>query len=334
MEKAAELADRSCGHTRPNPPVGAVVVKDGKILGMGRHIRCGRDHAEVAALKDCRQSVRGGTMYVTLEPCSRPGRVGACTDAIIASGIKKVVYACPDPNPSNRNKARKILEKSRIKVECWAESKNKKEKEFAFGIWQALLKPFAKHVDTSLPYVTVKLAMSLDGRICDDFGSSRWISCREMLKETARWREKADVVMVGANTVRHDDPSLLCHTKENKDLYRAVISKSGRLPAGSQIFNDSAKDRTLVYSDPKEAIEDLGRRGFMSVLCEGGLSLASSLAELGLVDEFVTILCPIVIGKGKLSSARRFISAIPVVKGSDVMTRSFSKYGQCPFFKV
>jgi diaminohydroxyphosphoribosylaminopyrimidine deaminase/5-amino-6-(5-phosphoribosylamino)uracil reductase len=331
MEKAAELAAESCGHTRPNPPVGAVIVKHGKIVGMGRHVKCGLDHAEVAAIKNCKESAEGATLYVTLEPCSRPGRVGACTDAIIASGIRKVVFACPDPNAANKNRAKKILSRANIKVECWAKSKNKKEKFIAQKIWESLLKPFAKHVTTSLPYVTVKLAMSLDGKICDNFGSSQWISCKDMLRETSTWREKADVVMVGANTVRCDNPSLLCHTKENKDLYRAIISKSGKLPRDAQIFTDEAKERTLVYSDVKEAIEDLGRRGFMSVLCEGGLSLASSLVEHDLVDEFVTILCPIVIGNGKLSDAKRFAPSSPMIKGTDVMTRSFSKYGECPF---
>lgn len=320
MDRAWDLAAKSCGHTRPNPPVGAVVVKGGRIVGEGRHRRCGGDHAEAAALKACRVSPKGATVYCTLEPCSKPGRVGACCDALVAAGVSRVVWACPDPNPTNRGKAARVLRRAGIETDCWAKSPVAGRVETARGIWATTLRPFAKHVTTGLPWVTVKLAMSLDGRICDGQGRSRWISGKQSLRETATWRETADVMMVGAETVRKDDPSLLCHVSRNDDLWRAVVSRSGRLPKGAQVFTDAAKDRTLVYRDAAEALRDLGRRGFMYVLCEGGLGLARALADADLVDEWVTILCPVVIGGRPLAEARRFRPTFPTCFGDDIFS--------------
>ena len=169
-----------------------------------------------------------------------------------------------------------------------------------------LIRPFAKHVTTGMPYVTVKLAQSLDGKICDNFGGARWISSERSRRTTGRLRERVDAIMVGAETVRKDNPSLLCHTRRNDDLWRVVVSRSGRLPRKAQVFTDAAKDRTLVFRDAAEAVRELGRRGFMHVLCEGGFGLARSLAAAGLVDEWITVLAPIVIGDGHLSDAFRF----------------------------
>lgn len=319
MRRAWNLARKSCGHTRPNPPVGAVVVKGMRVVGEGRHRVCGGDHAEAAALKSCRASARGATVYCTLEPCSKPGRVGACCDALIAAGVSRVVWACPDPNPTNRGKAARKLRRAGIEAECWAKSGRAGRRELVRAIWETTLRPFAKHVTTGLPWVTVKLAMSLDGRICDLKGASQWISGPESLRESAAWRESVDVMMVGAETVRKDNPSLLCHTTDNPDLWRAVVSRSGRLPKRAQVFTDAARDRTLVYRDPREALEDLGRRGFMHVLCEGGLGLARSLADADLVDEWRCFLCPVVIGGRPLSGARRFLMRGFTALGDDVL---------------
>ena len=314
LELALAEAWKSAGHTRPNPPVGAVVVKGGKVLGLGRHRRCGGDHAEVAAIKDAvrhlpetlRRRARplaGATVYVTLEPCSRPGRVGACTDALMAAGVKRVVWAVADPNPVNRGRAARVLAKAGIKGELFKGTVGDGPLSAA-----ALVAPFAKHVTTGMPYVTVKMAMSLDGRICDDWGDARWISSVSSRRTTGRLREHVDAVMVGGETVRRDDPSLLCHTKRNDDLWRVVVSRSGRLPERARIFTDAAKDRTLVFSDPREALAELGRRGFMHVLCEGGMRLARALAEDGLVDEWLTVLSPVVVGSRHIANAVRFRS--------------------------
>ena len=308
MRRALELAARSCGHTRPNPPVGAVVVKDGRIVGEGRHVRCGADHAEVAALKSVkvRDAVEGSTVYVTLEPCSKPGRVGACCDALIAAGVGKVVWAVPDPNPKNAGRAAKVLRAAGIETECWSRSRDAMKRECAREAAR-LVAPFAKHVTTGLPYVTVKLAMSLDGKICDDSGDARWVSSERARKRTGRLRERVDAIMAGAETVRKDNPSLLSHGRRNDDLYRVVVTASGNIPRNSQIFTDAAKHRTLVFSPDGRGIrgvmEDLGEKGFMHVLCEGGLNLARSLAKEGLVDEWIAVVAPKVIGSGPIGAA-------------------------------
>ena len=310
LKRALELAERGEGHTRPNPPVGAVIVKGGKIIGEGWHKRCGGDHAEVAAIKDAlrkrkhsrTQTLKNCTLYVTLEPCSKPGRVGACTDAIIAAGIKKVIYAVPDPNPKNRGKAKRALTKRGIVCECASD-------RIVRVLADRLIAPFAKHVTMGLPYVTVKIAMSLDGKICDDYGNARWISSAESRKMTGRLREKVDAIMVGAETVRKDDPSLLSHGKRNDDLIRVVVTRSGKLPKNAQIFTDGAPNETRVFRVGKDAknlkdvLRQLGKASVMHVLCEGGLKLARSLADAGLVDEWITVLAPKVIGSRRIGKA-------------------------------
>jgi diaminohydroxyphosphoribosylaminopyrimidine deaminase/5-amino-6-(5-phosphoribosylamino)uracil reductase len=266
------------------------VVKNGRIVGEGWHRRCGADHAEVAALKDARRrgtDPAGCELYVTLEPCSRPGRVGACTDAIAAARIRRVVYACGDPNPVNRGRAARILRKAGIVCE-----------RHPLDEAERILRPFAKHVTTGLPFVTVKIAMSLDGRICDLNGDAKWISGAATRRLTGKLRERVDAIMVGGETVRRDDPSLLSHGRRNDDLVRVVVSASGDLPKTAQVFTDG-KNPTLVM-DGADGLEDmlkeLGRRGIMWVLCEGGLTLARALADEGLVDEWITVLSPSVIG--------------------------------------
>ena len=350
LKRALELAERGEGHTRPNPPVGAVIVKNGKIVGEGWHKKAGGDHAEVAAIKDAKgkrsvrfltsggdaaSPLRGATIYVTLEPCSKPGRVGACTDAIIAAGIKRVVYGSVDPNPANRGKAKRILSRAGIACECADD-----------GDCDALIAPFTKHVRTGLPYVTVKIAMSLDGKICDDFGNARWISSAESRKATGAMRERTDAIMVGAETVRMDNPSLLSHGKRNDDLVRVVVTRSGNLPKNAQIFTDGAPNETKVFrvgkvirdakapvagkrpvgpaelfdaKDLKDVLRQLGKTGVMHVLCEGGLKLARSLADAGLVDEWITVLAPKVIGTRPLGEAFLFANRSDVIISTEDM---------------
>ena len=158
-----------------------------------------------------------------------------------------------------------------------------------------------------MPFVTVKIAMSLDGRICDDSGNAKWISSAQARRKTGKLRERVDVIMVGAETVRKDDPSLLCHGRRNDDLFRAVVTRSGKLPPQAQIFTDAARDRTLVFTVEggglRGVMRQLGERGFLHVLCEGGLELARALAAEGLVDEWIAVLAPKVIGHRPIASA-------------------------------
>lgn len=320
MARAVALAIRGEGHTRPNPPVGAVVVADGEIAGEGWHRRCGGDHAEVAALKDVvrrGRSAKGATVYVTLEPCSRPGRVGACTDSLIAAGVKRVVFACRDPNPKNRGRAKRILSRAGIACET-----------LKCAAAEALIAPFAKHVTTGMPYVTVKIAMSLDGRICDDDGRAQWISSSAARRETGLLRTKVDAIMVGAQTVRADDPGLLPHAGTNNDLIRVVVTRSGKLPETAKIFTDG-RNETVVYRTGdgfglKDVLRDLGKRGVMHVLCEGGMKLAVSLAQAGLADEWISVLAPCVIGTKPVSEKKIFLplSSPHVVRaGGDMIAR-------------
>ena len=294
------MARRGCGHTRPNPPVGAVVVKGGKIVGEGWHKKAGGDHAEVAAIKDALgrglKTLKGAAIYVTLEPCSRPGRVGACTDAIVAAGISKVFYAVSDPNPTNRGRAKRVLARHKVRCERLAPGECAKAA-------QRLIAPFEKHVLTGIPYVTVKIAMSLDGKICDNWGDAKWISSPAARSRTGAMRSMVDAIMVGGETVRKDNPSLLCRQKRNDDLIRVVVSKSGNLPKNAQVFTDGAPNATLVFDDAKKALVELGKIGVTSVLCEGGLRLATSLAAAGLVDEWVTVLASKVIGSRRIGEA-------------------------------
>ena len=349
--RALELAKKGMGHTRPNPPVGAVIVKNGKIIGEGWHKRCGGDHAEVAAIKDAlrklkhskTQTLKNCTLYVTLEPCSKPGRVGACTDAIVAAGIKRVVYLVPDPNPKNRGKAKRALAKHGIEcVKVCRPTCEEKAWDYCLGLkplveWGSrMIAPFAKHVTTGLPFVTVKLAMSLDGKICDDHGNAKWISNADSRKIAGWERARVDAIMVGAETVRRDNPSLLSHNKRNDDLIRVVVTRSGKLPKNAQIFTDGAPNETRVFrvdrgvsgskdpvdaKDLKDVLRQLGKMGVMHVFCEGGLKLARSLADAGLVDEWISFLAPIVIGSKPLKNALRFHQYSGGGNGDDVESR-------------
>lgn len=322
--KAIELAKRGQGHTRPNPSVGAVIVKGGKIVGVGWHKKCGGDHAEVAAIKDAlSKPLSGATIYVTLEPCSKPGRVGACTDAIVAAGINRVVYGSVDPNPKNRGRAKRVLAKAGVKCEQISSAKMVRQCD-----WH--IRDFRKHVMTGIPFVTVKIAMSLDGRICDDRGDARWISSAAARKETGEMRERVDAIMVGAETVRKDNPSLLSHGKRNDDLIRVVVTRSGKLPKNAQIFTDGAPNKTVVFNTEaqrhrglKGVLRELGKMGVMHVLCEGGLKLAASLAEEGLVDEWITVLAPCVIGRKSIRNKTEFeplsLSASVLKNSNDYM---------------
>lgn len=298
LNRALELARKGEGHTRPNPPVGAMIFdREGRCIGEGYHHRAGTGHAETEAIKDWRRrnpDKVAAALLVTLEPCSKPGRVGACTEAIIAAKIPQVAYMCTDPNPTNRNRAKRVLAKAGISCE------HVKCKEA-----EDLIRPFAKRMLTGMPYVTVKLAMTLDGKIADDWGDAKWISSEESRRKTGKLRERVDAIMVGANTVRLDNPSLLSHGKKNDDLIRVVVSRSGKLPEKAQVFTDG-KNPTLVFADAKEALKELGKMGVMHVLCEGGKELAASLAEAGSVDEWITVLCPKTIGRNRIGEAAVF----------------------------
>jgi diaminohydroxyphosphoribosylaminopyrimidine deaminase/5-amino-6-(5-phosphoribosylamino)uracil reductase len=288
MQRALALARRGEGLTRPNPPVGAVLVQNGKIISEGFHKKAGLDHAERACLKSLKpeaQSLKSATLYVTLEPCSTYGRTPPCTDLILALGIRRVVIGAKDPNPAHAGRGIRILRRAGVEVTigvCRTEA-------------EALIAPFAKRILTGMPYVTLKLAATLDGRIADAVGKSKWITGPQARAKVQELRRSADAIMVGAGTVRADNPSLLPRPAKGRAPWRVIVGST--LQANAKVLTDEAAERTLVMNGPlRKILRDLGKHDVMHVLCEGGGELAGSLVRAGLVDEFALFVAPSLFG--------------------------------------
>jgi len=323
MRKALELARRAEGLTRPNPPVGAVVVKNGRQIARGFHKKAGEPHAEASALKSAGEKARGATLYVTLEPCSTYGRTPSCTASVLSSGISRLVVSVRDPNPRHNGRGMALLKKAGVKtVEGICSDEG-----------AALIAPFAKWIKTGIPYLTLKMAMSLDGKIADRTSKSKWISCEKSRKVVMGLRRKADAILVGMRTVCVDDPSLLSE-EQTHSSYRIVVDSMGRIPLSAKILNDGNAMRTVIATTKrcskgrmsaymsksaqvwilpsvngkvslKHLFRRLGDLGLLHVLCEGGGELAGGLVKAGLVDEYVFFACPLILG-----TARRSVSAI------------------------
>lgn len=297
MQRAFALARQAEGMTRPNPPVGAVLVQNGKIIAEGFHKKAGGPHAEVNCLRQVEgltsKSLKSATLYVSLEPCSTQGRTPPCTDLILKRGVGSVVIGCQDPNPAHAGRGVRILRRAGIHVTsgvCRPEA-------------ERLIAPFAKRMLTGRPYVTLKLAVTLDGRIADATGASKWITGPQARTKVQELRRTADAIWVGAGTVRADDPSLLPRPAKGRKPWRVVIGHS--LPPTAKLFTDEAADRTLIYpaeqTGTPPALETILRElaqkyDVMHVLCEGGGELAGSLIRAGLVDEFAIFIAPSLLG--------------------------------------
>jgi diaminohydroxyphosphoribosylaminopyrimidine deaminase/5-amino-6-(5-phosphoribosylamino)uracil reductase len=315
MAEALRLARLGEGLTRPNPPVGAVVVRNEKIVGRGYHRKAGGPHAEVYALRQAGAKAAGATIYVTLEPCSSWGRTPPCTDAILAAGIARVVCAVSDPNPKHAGKGFKLLRKAGIEVHCGVGSADACE----------LLRPFTSSMTRSRPYLTVKLAVSLDGRIADATGCSQWISGPRARVYVQGLRRRADAIMVGAGTACEDNPSLLPRPAKGRKPYRVIVDASGRTPVQAKVFTDEQAARTILATTKRcperrrqayarhgaqvlvlpaagrgvswsALLKALHAKGIMHVVCEGGGMLVGSLLKTGLVDGLVLFVAPIVLG--------------------------------------
>lgn len=323
MKRALCLARKGVGHTRPNPPVGAVLVRDGKLLGEGWHKRAGELHAEIVALHDCKTDPAGATLYVTMEPCSTFGRTPPCTQAIIAAGIKRVVAGCADPDPRHNSNGFKILREAAVAVQS--------------GVCQnealELIRPFTKRTLSGLPWVTLKLGLTLDARIADRYGVSKWITGTHARQKVQQIRGMADAMLVGAGTVVADNPSLLCHLAGAGEMMRVVVDSSGRIDPHSQICSDLHADRTIIattvaayngfYNNypasrvtiwPFEALngkvpvcEVLKRlateKNVMHLVCEGGAGIAGALLDEDLVDECYFFYAPVLSGDEQARSA-------------------------------
>lgn len=338
MSAALSWAEVGEGGTRPNPPVGCVIVRGNDIVASGSHEFAGGPHAEAAALAAHGGDAQGAELYVTLEPCSTSGRTPPCVDAIIRAGITRVVVAATDENPANAGRGLQMLLDAGIEVVTGVCEREARQ----------MLAPFFKHVKTKRPYVRLKLAQSFDGAIADHAGNSKWITCEESRQYVRELRGKSDVVLVGCGTVLADNPSLLRSTEHDDERHgqpgmRAVLDATGRIPLSSQIFTDGHASRTiyvttgvtpagrvaevsatgaqvmvLPVAHPANGkvnakislsvlMERLGAEGYMSVLCEGGAELGSALVAESLVDELLLFVAPIVLGAG----SKRTFGAFP-----------------------
>jgi diaminohydroxyphosphoribosylaminopyrimidine deaminase/5-amino-6-(5-phosphoribosylamino)uracil reductase len=322
LRRALELAELGRGRVSPNPLVGAVVVRDGEVIGEGHHAELGGVHAEVAALADCRgrgHDPAGATMYVTLEPCAHHGRQPACTEALILAGVARVVIASDDPSEKASGRGPGTLRDEGIEV------------EFADGSEAAsarlLNQAFRKHARTGRPLVVFKSALSLDGRVATADGESQWISGAESRALVHRWRAESGAVAVGIGTALADDPLLTARETDpppERQPARVVFDTEARLPLASALVGSVADARLIVVADPgaprervaalegagaelvlaagtgtarvETALDELGRREITSVLLEGGPTLAGSFFDAGEVDRLAFFIAPIVLG--------------------------------------
>jgi diaminohydroxyphosphoribosylaminopyrimidine deaminase/5-amino-6-(5-phosphoribosylamino)uracil reductase len=317
MKRALELAKLGEGHTSPNPLVGAVIVKNGKIIGEGYHEKYGENHAEVNAFLNAEEDVTGADMYVTLEPCSHYGKTPPCSERIVKEGIKKVFIAMEDPNPLVAGRGIQILKEAGIEVETGI---LKKEAEDLNEI-------FLKYIKDKIPFCILKTAMSLDGKIATYTGDSKWISNEKSRRYVHQLRHKVSSIMVGIGTVLADDPLLTTRLedKDGTDPIRVIVDSKGRIPLESKVINSTSRAKTILATTSKipkhkkEQLESkkvevvitptkndqvylnylfkyLGDEGIDSVLVEGGSTLNESIIKEKLVDKVITFIAPKIIG--------------------------------------
>lgn len=320
MQRALDVARQALGHTSPNPTVGAVIVKDGQIIGEGATQPPGQAHAEVMALRSAGPAARGGTMYATLEPCNHFGRTPPCTDAIIQAGITKLVYALPDPNPVAAGGHKKLKEAGI---------------EIVSGVCQAeateMNRFFFHHTATGRPYVVAKFGMSLDGKIATASGHSQWIT-GPAARQKGHWlRHICDAILVGAGTAKADNPRLTTRLPEESDLkashpLRLILDSAGRLPTDLTLFQAALPGETWVVTtesissenrsrfdeagiellpvasdengrvDICNMLDRLGRCGIQSLMVEGGGTVLGSFFDRRAVDEVWAFVAPKIIG--------------------------------------
>ena len=313
MREALKIAANARGRTSPNPMVGALIVKDGRIIAEGWHRQAGTPHAEIHALRMAGALAKNSTLYVTLEPCSHFGRTPSCANAIVEAGIKKVVAAMSDPNPKVAGRGFQILRDAGIEVEvgiCEDES-------------HQLNEVFLKWVTTKKPFVTLKTAMSLDGKIATSTGQSQWITSEASRRRVHELRDTHDAIMVGIGTVLADNPSLTTRIEGGKNPVRVIVDSQAKTPLKSNIVTDkqaktiiavtknaptarlvsltSADVEIIVTGDGAHVdlnllMNELAKREITSVFVEGGGTLNFSLLEAGLVDKVYAFIAPKIIG--------------------------------------
>jgi len=314
MRMALKLALKAKGKTSPNPLVGALVVKAGKIIGKGFHARAGLAHAEIAALDEAGRNAKGATLYVTLEPCAHTGRTPPCVDRVIQSGIKEVVVGMIDPNPLNNGRGILLLKQSNIKVRLGVLSEQVRE----------INRSFVKYISSGIPFITVKVAESLDGRIATFTGESKWITSDKSRVFAHKIRNDYDAIMVGVNTVLRDNPRLN-PVPLKKQLTKVIVDSNLSTPENANIFSGPAK--VIIITLPsrpgqetenrkslsakatilevkerdgqinlRDALKKLARLKISNIIVEGGGTLIGSLFDERLVDRILFFISPKIIG--------------------------------------
>jgi len=316
MQQAIDLALQGQGRTAPNPPVGAIVVKNGQVVGTGYHPLAGQPHAEVFALQAAAENARGADLYVTLEPCCHQGRTGPCTEAILAAGVARVMVGIQDPNPQVAGKGIAHLRAAGLEVQT--------------GLLEAqcshLIAPFAKHLATGMPFILYKAAMTLDGQIASSEGDSRWISCAESRRLVHQLRDRVDAIMVGSGTVIADDPQLTTRLDDGgRDAVRVVLDSTLKTSPQATLYTQSSQAKTLlvtaeghsasslapyrnagaeIITVPRTAeglnleavMLALGRRNLQYVMLEGGGRLARAMLQAAMIDRMMIFVAPKLLG--------------------------------------
>jgi diaminohydroxyphosphoribosylaminopyrimidine deaminase/5-amino-6-(5-phosphoribosylamino)uracil reductase len=294
LRRALELAQLGSGLTLPNPRVGAVLVRGGKIIGEGYHHRAGAAHAEVLAVADAKKrghAVAGATLYVTLEPCSTHGRTPPCTGLILREKIGRVVFAATDPNPAHAGSALRLLRAASVEVSCGLFADEAAALNRDFNWW----------IVYQRPWVVAKIALSLDGRIVTPAGDDHWLTSPAARKIAHELRWESDAILIGAETARRDDPRLTIRLPGRRGKiqpWRVVVTRSGKLPADLQLFTDRHRDRTLVFRNQplKEVVAALGSRDISHLLLEGGGKILTEALRAGLVNEVAFFIAPAMMG--------------------------------------
>ena len=314
MKRALRLAEAGRGRTSPNPVVGAVLVKRGKVVGEGYHAKIGEAHAEIAALRQAGEKARGAVLYLNLEPCTHYGRTPPCVPQVIKAAVKRVVIGMEDPNPVVNGKGIEALRKSGLDVKVGVLEKECRRLNEAFG----------KYILKKEPFVVLKVAATLDGKIATRNGDSKWISGEASRRFVHKLREQVDGVLVGIGTVLRDDPLLTARMKEGREPYRIVLDSRLKIPEEAKVFERSPSKVILATtgSAPQDKIERLEKRGvrvliidskegkvdlrsclrklgeigMVNLLLEGGSQVNGSFLDEGLIDKFLLFLSPKLIG--------------------------------------
>lgn len=315
MRMALRLAAKAAGRTSPNPMVGAVLVKNGKTIATGYHRAAGEDHAEIVALKRAGVNAKGATLYINLEPCCHQGRTPPCTASLIRAGIRTVVAGMKDPNPLVSGSGLRQLRRSGVEVRVGVLEEQ----------CRILNEAFTNYITTGLPFVILKLAASLDGKIAASSGDARWISGANSRRTVHRLRNHVDAVLVGAGTVIADDPQLTCRIPGGRNPWRVVLDSGLSMPLTARLVRQREPDKTIIVTGPRppkrkvRALETLGVRiwpmtlrsrrvpwvpllkrlgqmGILSVMIEGGPTTAAWALEARIVHKVLFFYAPKILG--------------------------------------